>query len=312
MRFKSYLIESKNTLGADINEILVGYYCLGETWKGYENVSYVKQQLEKRKQQVEITEYKDQDGRAKLMAKEIIKWAVQHIGATNVVKKAWWTARPGELSKAVGFEVDSRKNPTDTLIQFSNGKFLGISAKSTKSKGDIGFKNPGIGTIEKAYRIDLSKIKSNIEDKTVIELELPKSLSERKKYIRENPHVQVKTTEAGNSILEALRNEFLKTLVSLDQEKSKSLLLSQWMDADISNPPYIKVTGHGKNGNYSVTILDPVNNPKVESLNNTISYEPLGRDSIGVTAGGKKIMKMRFKYESEKLASSIKLSGDPW
>jgi hypothetical protein len=29
-------------------------------------------------------------------------------------------------------------------------------------------------------------------------------------------------------------------------------------------------------------------------------------------AGKKKIMKIRFKFESEKMASTIKLSGEPW
>ena len=43
-----------------------------------------------------------------------------------------------------------------------------------------------------------------------------------------------------------------------------------------------------------------------------ISFEPVGNESIGVKAGTKKILKMRFKYESEKVASSLKMSGDPW
>ena len=41
-------------------------------------------------------------------------------------------------------------------------------------------------------------------------------------------------------------------------------------------------------------------------------FEKVGNESIGVKAGNKKILKMRFKYESEKLASSMKMSGDPW
>jgi len=45
---------------------------------------------------------------------------------------------------------------------------------------------------------------------------------------------------------------------------------------------------------------------------NPIKLEKVGNESIGVSAGGKKIMKMRFKFESEKMASSVKLSGDPW
>ena len=43
-----------------------------------------------------------------------------------------------------------------------------------------------------------------------------------------------------------------------------------------------------------------------------IIVEKVGRYSIGVIADGKKILKMRAKYESEKIASSLKFSGDPW
>ena len=43
-----------------------------------------------------------------------------------------------------------------------------------------------------------------------------------------------------------------------------------------------------------------------------ITFDAVGNDSVGVKAGSKKILKMRCKFESEKLASSLKMSGDPW
>jgi hypothetical protein len=59
--------------------------------------------------------------------------------------------------------------------------------------------------------------------------------------------------------------------------------------------------------------MDPTNNPKLDALRTgPIKLERVGNESIGVTAHGKKIMKMRFKFESEKMASSVKMSGDPW
>lgn len=42
-----------------------------------------------------------------------------------------------------------------------------------------------------------------------------------------------------------------------------------------------------------------------------IEVEPSGDHSVGVSAGDKRLFKMRFKYESQKLASGVKLSGDP-
>ena len=59
--------------------------------------------------------------------------------------------------------------------------------------------------------------------------------------------------------------------------------------------------------------MDPIKNPKLDALSKyDIKLEIVGNESIGVSAGEKKIMKIRFKFESEKMASSVKLSGDPW
>jgi hypothetical protein len=59
--------------------------------------------------------------------------------------------------------------------------------------------------------------------------------------------------------------------------------------------------------------MDPTDNEKLKALSSyEIKLEKVGNESIGVSAGTKKIMKIRFKFESEKMASSVKLSGDPW
>jgi hypothetical protein len=85
------------------------------------------------------------------------------------------------------------------------------------------------------------------------------------------------------------------------------------MDAEVQYPPYIKVTGQGSKPPYKATVMDPVKNEKLDALSKyPITLEKVGNESIGVKAGEKKIMKIRFKFESEKMASSLKLSGDPW
>ena len=43
-----------------------------------------------------------------------------------------------------------------------------------------------------------------------------------------------------------------------------------------------------------------------------IIFSSVGNDSVGVTANNMRILKMRFKFESTQLASSAKMSGDPW
>ena len=118
------------TLKADVNEILLGYHILGSTWIGFQKESEVKNQLSIRHSEIGDTDYNIQEERAKVMATKSLDWARANNYGNRVVK-AWWTARPGILSEAVGYEVDSSKNPTDTLVQFETDKFLGISAKST-------------------------------------------------------------------------------------------------------------------------------------------------------------------------------------
>ena len=99
----------------------------------------------------------------------------------------------------------------------------------------------------------------------------------------------------------------------MKQKDLMKYLQQDWMDADILYPPYIKVTGQGNKVPYTASVMDPTENEKLSALQKyNISLETVGNESIGVKAGDKKIMKIRFKFESEKMASSLKLSGDPW
>jgi len=118
----------------------------------------------------------------------------------------------------------------------------------------------------------------------------------------------------GSEVLSECRNSFIKKLNTLTQPKRRDYIIKSWIDASQElYPPYVKVTGRGTKAPYSASIEDPLNNPKLKAiLDDKIMFESVGNDSVGVKAGSKKILKMRFKYESEKLASSLKMSGDPW
>jgi len=304
---------SQNTLGADVNEIGLGAMLVGGDWSKFHDSKDVQKQMNQRREQIGEEEFADQMGRAKAMATATEEWANQN-GYKGKIVKTWWTARPGELGRAVGRDVDSRKNPTDTLVQFEDGQFLGLSAKSTGGKGDIGFKNPGIGTLEKQLDTDFSSGAKNATAKAIKQLKLPESSKERKQFIRSNPELREKTVEIGKQILGKARDDLAKVLGSMDEKELKRHILEDWMDAGAETyPPYIKITGHGKGGDYSASLMDPANNPKIAAVQNgKVKLVPVGSDSIGVVIDGKRLMKMRFKYESEKLASGIKLSGDPW
>lgn len=311
--FKQYITEVANTYAADVNEILLGYHCLGGSWKGFEGAPAAKKQLEINRLKIGDDAYNVQDERAKTMAVDSIKWAHAN-GFKGRVKKVWWTARPGILSKAVGFEVDSRKNPTDTLIQFSDKKFLGLSAKSTKGKGEIGFKNPGIGTVDSALGIDLKSTVSSHNKDFADTHDLSQIAAKRKKEIRADKKLITASNAARDFLLKQVRTSLLSKLNKLSEEELRNYLMNDWMDSSaMIKPVYIKVTGHGNKAPFTSSILNPLKNDKSAAMQSQkIKLTPVGNDSIGVTAGKKKIMKIRGKFESQAMASSFKFSGDPW
>jgi len=308
--FKSFLNEATNTNVADVNEILLGYYLAGSNWKGYEDSSSVKSQFEKKLAKINSKQHQEQEDRAKRMAEAVIAWSKKN-GYNGRIAKVYWTARPGALQKAVGRgkPVDSG-NPTDILVKFSDGEFLGLSAKSTLKNSDIGFKNPGMGTVERNLGIQLASFKKEAEDNFIETYDLPKSQKERKAAIRADSELSKKANEIGSGVMQTMRDTLLSTLKTMSDEDAKNYLLKDWMDAsDVVYPPYIKVTGMRDR----VSVENPLENDKYANLNvGDIEFTSIGNESIGVTANGKKIMKIRFKFESQKLASSMKLSGDPW
>lgn len=300
-----------NTVLSDINEIQTGYFLNGEKW--FDNEA--KAQFNLRAKQAKPAEVADAIGKARVMAQEFKKWAKAN-GYSGTVKQVWWTARPNSMSAAVGYPVDQKKNPTDILVKFTSGPcdgFLGLSAKATQGKGDIGFKNPGIGTIDRNLNMKLADEYANQLEQTIKKFGLPAAAQARKEHIRANPGIKTKTEEIGVQILAAMRDELMVRLKKFKQKELFKYLLSDWMDAEVLKPPYVKVTGQGNKEPYKAVVMDPTKNEKLDALGKyELSLENVGNESIGVKAGDKKIMKIRFKFESEKMASSLKLSGEPW
>lgn len=300
-----------NTILSDINEIYTGYVLAGKKWFDKE----AQTQYNQRVAQAKADEVADAIGKAEAMAEEFLVWAKKN-GYKTPIKDVWWTARPGSMASAVGQPVDQRKNPTDVLVKFSSGPangFLGLSAKATKGSGDIGFKNPGLGTVDRNLGLKLGDEYAHQLEQTIRKFGLPESAQTRKTFIRSNAGIKVHTEKIGVQILSAMRDEMLVRLKKFNQKDLMKYLLSDWMDAEILYPPYVKVTGQGSKAPYKAVVMDPTDNEKLKALSSyEIKLEKVGNESIGVSAGTKKIMKIRFKFESEKMASSVKLSGDPW
>ena len=301
---------ANNTDLADVNEIHTAFVLNDNKYPDKASEA----QVDKKVKLMTLDQVFVQCGRAESMAKEFLKWARAN-GYKGSIKSVHWTARPGFSFKAiVGYDVDQKKNPSDVLVEFSDKKFLGLSAKSTKGKGDIGFKNPGMGTVEKDLQIQLKPILKTVEDKFVEENDLPKSASQRKGTIRADEKLKAKADEEGGKVLNSLRDAMLKRVNQLTEKQRKDYIINSWIDAGSAIMPYyVKVTGRGNKAPFSSSVEDPLDNAKIRALNTArVTFEPVGNDSIGVKAGEKKLLKMRFKFESQKLASGIKMSGDPW
>jgi len=300
---------ARNTDLADVNEIYVAFVLNKNKFP--DPASEV--QYNKKLALLTSDQGEQQIGRAIVMCEEFLKWAKSY--GYSGIDEVYWTARPGfSFKTVVGVDVNQRKNPTDVLVKFKKGGFLGLSAKSTSSKGDIGFKNPGVGTVDSDLGLKLNDINKKAQERIVKTYKLPSSASARKNAVRANKALQKQTDSLGSEVLSECRNTLLKKLNTLNQEKRRDYIIKSWIDASQElYPPYVKVTGRGIKFPYSASVEDPLNNPKLKSiLTDRIVFESVGNDSVGVKAGSKKILKMRFKYESEKLASSLKMSGDPW
>jgi len=300
---------ARNTDLADVNEIYVAFVLNGNKFPD----SASEQQYNRKLELLTETQQQQQIGRAIVMSEDFLSWAKSN--GYSGVKEVYWTARPGfSFKSVVGVDVDQRKNPTDVLVEFRKGGFLGLSAKSTSGKGDIGFKNPGVGTVDKDLKLKLNEINKKAQDNIIKEFKLPSSASARKTEIRKNKAIQKSTDLIGTKVLNECRDTLIKRLNKQNQAERRDYIIKSWIDASQElYPPYVKVTGRGTKAPYSASVEDPLNNPKLKAiLDDKIVFESVGNDSVGVKAGSKKILKMRFKYESEKLASSLKMSGDPW
>lgn len=296
-----------NTDSADINEIQLGFF-LSNNWKNFDGANAAKKQLKDKTDKVGTAEYNSQTEKAKAMAKEVLSWSKDN-GYSGKVKRVWWTARPGILAKAVGKTVDSRKNPTDILVQFSDDKFLGLSAKSTKTQGDIGFKNPGLGTIEKAVGKMPNFAQDAVDTLMKTYPNLSTSASKRKSEIRADDGIGKAAEYLGTAVLNKIRDDLFKKLNGMREKDLVNYIINDWMDATAVYPRYIKITGM----RVGAKVEDPLSNSKLSKLMlGNIKLVKVGNDSVGIMADGNRIMKMRAKYESQKLASTIKFSGDPW
>lgn len=303
---------------ARLNELLTAYYLNGEQWPD----SQTKQHFEAQKHSAAPDAFAQQDGRAKVMADAFLKAAARY-GFRRVKKVLWTAVSPTALQHAVDpsgkIKVDARDNPSDLLVEFATApvgakKFLGLSAKSTTGKKPKGitFKNPGLGTVESDLHIDLGRLYQTRVEAFIKRYHLSPVADKRKAEIRAKPKLKQLADAEGDNALEAIRDALYNKMRSLTQSRLREWLLSRWMDADDIYPPYLKVTGVGVKEPYTAKVEDPRQNEQLEAINTErLTLTKAGRTAIIVSAGNRRLIAMGAKFDSQKMAGSIKFRAEP-
>jgi hypothetical protein len=296
--FNDFLTEN-NTFRGDANEILLGLHIAG-SWDSFVNSSETKKALKTRREAVDSDAYAEEERRAKNMAAETKVW-MNNAGFASV-KSVEWVGRGA-----------ARDDAADLILTMTDGKVLGVSAKSTHQGRDIVSRSVGLGTIDTALKTDLVGIRNRAEERFVKKHNLSVEPVRRKEDIRNRPLVRQDANEERNTILRNIRNKLLSKLTMMPQPKLKEFVSTTLMKSDtqsLRKIRLIQVTGHGA-GN--VTIVDTLKNDKKSAMKNgKLVLAKSGNDSITFQAGGINIARIRVKYGTVPLASPIEVSVDPW
>ena len=134
-----------------------------------------------------------------------------------------------------------------------------------------------------------------------------------KKEIRGSEETKKKADEAGRKIMANIRDKMVKSLEGKDTEAMRELFstMTGAPTGDGQKLPTLKLTGYA-NGKRATKIEDSLNGtvPMAIRTAEEFEFEPVGDTSFRVVADGVPVMKVRFKWESQALGSSMKISGE--
>lgn len=296
----------RNSIKAQVNEILVGLFAVEEDWSKYNRAEEVQKCLAKRKKYLSKSEYKKQADRAERMAEASLGWACKHAKQRRKVERVYWTANPGELQKVLKKPID-KGNPTDVLLQYGPRTHIGISAKSTNPGGSLpAFKNMGAGSLGKLLQLDLTSLKLPYERRFIDQYDLPEHAKARSDVLRRDNDLKMLADVIAIDALEQIRNCLFYHYQSMSQLDIREHLVVEWLNAHENvYPKYIKVTGFDDR----VEIEEPIAGTTDLSV---ITFERLGKTTIGVSNDNERLMYIRAKYNSSPLSSSIKIIAEPW
>jgi hypothetical protein len=304
-----------NTHRADLNELACGYILNGNRW--WDRAS--RDQFNRKNRLLDRVVAEQVVFRGRAQAYKVLEYLTER---GESIGEVHWCARKGTMPCAT-----SKDHPADLFLKLSSGTWFGVSAKQTdKNYGDIGLKNPGCGSLCKLLGVNVKPAIQEAIREVVNRYSLPKAADARKASIRAAPEeVQKGVWALGDQLLGLVRTEVLQSLGDRPGAFLRTFLEQSLLDCDHAGtfPRYIKVTGYGdqQNGNIDAALvaLEPQNGYRAElydpflvQLDGTITCEPIGTNSIGFRHNGEKVCKLRAKFASETLASSLKFAVALW
>lgn len=249
------------------------------------------------------------------MASEVISWAKSN-GYSGKVKNVWWTARPGILSDVLKRKV--KNNPSDILIEFTSGPsngMLGISAKSlSKNSEQTTVKNIGYKAIENALGCEIKPIIDKYGRKLEKQFGISGTLDERKQAIRAEDEIKEQACLYAHKAYKEVRDHLVITMKETSMEQLVAYLISDWLNAEKTYPPYIRVTGMQSKTSYRATIENPLKNPKIKALKTEkkVKVESIGNCTVGLRTKITNILKIYPKFQSQPFGSGFLLLGRPY
>jgi len=324
-------------ISADVNELHCAWYLNGKSWTGgldatdkavyddrYAKLSKKPDELNARVAQAEV------------MAEKFLEWAGKN--GYRGVDKVYWTAKssfnyrslPGKYTST--YVEESKNNPTDILVKFRSSTkyddpYLGLSAKSLLKTltQEAPVKNPGMGKIEDfigqpgVFQKLLEEGVSAAHKESGIPYSNKYLNKDKVKALKDDPEFKVINEKYTKQILGGCRDILMEAFTRMGDIDIKMYILDELLDTD-KLPKYVKVTGRSDKTLTVVqaTVDDPLGNAKFDALvrkNKPLKYENLGgKDgyTIGVKAGEKQIVQIRFKFSGTQLATGLKMSVAPW
>ena len=324
-------------ISADVNELHCAWYLNGKSWTGgldaTDKAVYDDRYAKLAKKPDELNARVAQ---AEVMAEKFLEWAGKN--GYRGVDKVYWTAKssfnyrslPGRYTST--YVEESKNNPTDILVKFRSSTkyddpYLGLSAKSLLKTltQEAPVKNPGMGKIEDfigqpgVFQKLLEEGVSAAHKESGIPYSNKYLNKDKVKALKDDPEFKVINEKYTKQILGGCRDILMEAFTRMGDIDIKMYILDELLDTD-KLPKYVKVTGRSDKSLTVVqaTVDDPLGNAKFDALvrkNKPLKYENLGgKDgyTIGVKAGEKQIVQIRFKFSGTQLATGLKMSVAPW